>query len=261
MINDIQKKRIASGLFMLLSILSVYFIIKVVNEIRAGQYIGTKDTPSTITVTGDGDVYATADIATLSFTARGTGATVKAAQEKESTVVNAAIDYLKGKGIDAKDIKTSAYNLQPQYDYGTCANGYCPMRMSKIIGYDASQSVDVKIRNIDTVGDILTGLGSAGITEISGPNLTIEDEDKLKDNAREIAIKEARQKADKLARDLGVDIVRVTSFQESSGGYYPMAYAKDASLQSAGSAPSATPAVPAGENKITVSVTVTYEIR
>ncbi|MBP7831871.1 MAG: SIMPL domain-containing protein [Candidatus Pacebacteria bacterium] len=260
MINDIQKKRLVGGIIAFLAIVSLYFVVKLINEIRAGEYIGTKDTPSTITVAGDGEVYATADIATISFTARGQGSTVKAAQEKESAIVNKAIDFLKEKGIAEKDIKTSNYNLQPQYDYGNCANGYCPTRTPKIVGYDASQTVDIKIRDINTVGDVLTGLGAAGVTELSGPNFSIDDEDKLKEDAREMAIKEAREKAEKLARDLGVDIVRVTSFQESTGGYYPMAYDSKAELQSAG-APTANPVVPAGENKIAVSVTITYEIR
>jgi uncharacterized protein YggE len=261
MITDIQKKRIVGGVLAFLAVISLYFIAKLINEIRTGQYIGTKDTPSTITVNGDGEVYATADIATISFTARGQGSTVKIAQEKETAIINKAVDYLKEKGIAEKDIKTSNYNLQPQYDYGNCSSGYCPTRTPKISGYDASQTVDIKIRDIDTVGDILTGLGAAGVTELSGPNFTIDNQDELKDEARSMAIKEADEKAKKLARDLGVDIVRVTSFQESTGGYYPMAYDAKAELQSAASGPTANPVIPAGENKILVNVTVTYEIR
>ncbi len=261
MITDIQKKRIVGGVLAFLAVISLYFIVKLINEIRTGQYIGTKDTPSTITVNGDGEVYATADIATLTFTARGQGATVKIAQEKETAIINKAVEYLKEKGIAEKDIKTSNYNLQPQYDYGNCSSGYCPTRTPKISGYDASQTVDIKIRDIDTVGDFLTGLGAAGVTELSGPNFTIDNQDALKDDAREMAIKEAEAKAKKLAHDLGVDIVRVTSFQESTGGYYPMmSYDAKAELQSAG-APATNPVVPAGENKILVNVTVTYEIR
>ena len=132
MITDIQKKRIVGGVLAFLAVISLYFIVKLINEIRTGQYIGTKDTPSTITVTGDGEVYATADIATLTFTARGQGATVKIAQEKETTIINKAVEYLKEKGIAEKDIKTSNYNLQPQYDYGNCSSGYCPTRTPKI---------------------------------------------------------------------------------------------------------------------------------
>ena len=262
--TDIQKKRLVSGAIFFVTILSVFFVFKTINEIRAGQYIGSKDTPSTITVTGDGEVFATPDIATISFTARGEGETVKSAQSKESDIVNKAIAYLKEKGIADKDIKTSSYNTQPKYSYlntSICSRTYCPPQESKITGYDASQTVDIKVRSIDIVGDVVSGLGNVGVTEISGPNFTIENEDKLKDDARAIAIKQARDRADVLARDLGVHIVRVSSFQESNGGYYPLAYAKDSvSLESAGK-PAPSPVVPAGENKISSSVTIVYEIR
>lgn len=264
MLNDIQKHRITTGVVAFLAIISIYFVVKLVNEIRAGEYIGTKDTPSTISVTGDADVFAAPDIATISFTARGVGSTTKIAQTKESELVNKAIAYLKGKGIDAKDIKTSNYYAQPKYDYssGPCVNGYCPTNQPKIVGYEANQTVDVKVRDVDTVGDLLTGLGEQGITEVSGPNFSIENEDGLKDQARAEAIKEARAKAEVLARDLGVHIVRVVNFQESNGGYYPMTamYSKDAMNQSAG-APAPSAEIPAGQNKITSNVTISYEIR
>ncbi len=262
MLNDIQKQRISTGLVAFLSIISIYFVAKIVNEIRTGQYIGTKDTPSTISVSGDSDVFAVLDIATIAFTARGEGSTTKIAQEKESELVNKAIAYLKSQGIDEKDIKTSNYYAQPKYDYGTavCTNGYCPSRSPKIVGYEASQTVDVKVRSIDTVGELLTGLGTSGISNISGPNFSIENEDALKDQARAEAIKKARAKAVVLARDLGVHIVRVISFQESNGGYYGMAYGKNASLDaSEASAPVAE--IPAGQNKISSNVTISYEIR
>ncbi len=262
MISDIYKNRVAQGVIAFLAILSVYFVVKLINEIRAGEYIGTKETPNTIQVTGDSEVFASPDIATITFTARGEGSTTKIAQSKEAEIVNKAIEYLKGKGIAEKDIKTSNYNAQPKYDYGTviCSRNYCPSPQPKIIGYEATQTVDVKIRDIDTVGDLLTGIGTTGVTNISGPNFSIENEDKLKDQARSEAIQEARDRAEKLARDLGVDIVRVTNFQESGGGF-PMYYAKDSLMATGAATPEASPDIPAGENKITSNVTITYEIR
>jgi uncharacterized protein YggE len=259
LLNEIQKKRLVGGVIAFLAVVSVYFVVKLINEIRAGEYIGTKDTPSTITISGDSEVFAAPDIAMLSFTARGEGSTTKIAQDKETVVINKAVKYLKDKGIADKDIKTSNYYLQPNYEYPKCTTSFCAST-PRISGYSASQTVEVKIRDLDMVGDLLTGLGDQGVTEISGPNFTIEDEDKLKDEAREAAIDEAREKAEKLARDLGVDIVRVTSFQESGNGYYPMPYAKDM-LQSEASSTVSNPVIPTGENKISVTVTITYEIR
>ncbi|MEN9582195.1 MAG: hypothetical protein RL641_149 [Candidatus Parcubacteria bacterium] len=261
MFTEKQKSQFVNGIGLFLLVISVFFVVKIINEIRAGQYIGSKDTPSTISVSGDGEFFAAPDIAMISFTARGEGSTTKIAQTKETEMINKAVKYLKDKGIAEKDIKTSTYYAQPKYEYAPCTKLYCPTSQSRIVGYEASQTVDIKIRDIDTIGDVLTGLGENGIAEISGPNFTIEDEDKIKDDARALAITEAKTKAEKLASDLGVHIVRVISFNESNGGY-PMYYAKDA-MMSAGaeSAPSASPAVPTGENKISVNVTITYEIR
>lgn len=263
MFNDIQKNRIATGLIAFLSVVSIYFVVKLVNEVRAGQYIGTKDTPSTITVSGDGEVFAVPDIAMISFTARGEGSTTKIAQTKQAEVVNKALAYLKDQGIAEKDIKTSNYWSQPKYDYSSaiCTSSYCPRSQPKIIGYEASQTVEVKVRDIDTVGDLLTGLGTNGVTEISGPNFSIENEDGLKDEARAMAIDKARAKAEKLAKDLGVDLVRVINFQESGNGYYPMMYDKAMNTSAMAGAPESAPSIPTGENKINVNVTISYEIR
>ncbi len=262
MLNDIQKNRIVTGVIAFLAIISIYFVIKLVNEVKAGQYIGTKDTPSTITVSGDGEVFAVPDIAMINFTARGEGATTKIAQDKQAETVNKALEYLKKQGIAEKDIKTSNYWSQPKYDYGQtiCYSSNCPSRAPKIIGYEASQTVEVKVRDIDTVGDLLVGIGENGVTEISGPNFSIENEDGLKDEARAMAIDKARAKAEKLAKDLGVDLVRVINFQESGNGYYPVMYGK-AMNASMDSVQESAPSIPTGENKINVNVTISYEIR
>lgn len=261
MFTDIQKNNLSKGILMFLTVVSVYFVIKLINEIRAGEYIGTKDTPSTISVSGDGEVFAVPDIATISFTARAEGSTTKIAQTKEAELVNKAIQYLKDNDIAEKDIKTSNYYTSPKYQYTPCTRDFCPANQQKITGYEASQTVDIKIRDIDTAGEILNGLGNVGITEISGPNFSIDNEDGLKDQARDMAIDEARIKAEKLAKSLGVKIVRVTNFQESTGGY-PIYFAKDAMMESSNMAGApASPNIPAGENKINVSVSITYEIK
>jgi uncharacterized protein YggE len=96
---------------------------------------------------------------------------------------------------------------------------------------------------------------------MSGPNFTIDKEDVLKEQARKMAIDEAKEKAEKLSKDLGVKLVRIVSFSENNGGYgMPMYYDKEMSaVSSAGRAPA--PELPTGENKIISNVTITYEIR
>ncbi|MEK9176991.1 MAG: SIMPL domain-containing protein, partial [Patescibacteria group bacterium] len=140
-----------------------------------------------------------------------------------------------------------------------CYTGYCPPSESRIIGYTESQTVEVKIRDLDLVGKVLANLGDTGVSNLYGPNFTIDDEEGVKAKARKSAIQNARTKANVLAKDLGVRIVRVVNFSESGGPiWYGKTMVGDAMMESAG-AP--VPNIPAGENEIVVDVSVTYEIR
>ena len=85
-------------------------------------------------------------------------------------------------------------------------------------GYEVNQGVDVKVRNIESVGTILGGIGGLGASNISGLNFSIDDEDELKKEANELAINDAKEKAEILADNLGVKLVRIINFSES--GYF-----------------------------------------
>ena len=135
----------------------------------------------------------------------------------------------------------------------------CPPTESKVIGYTASQTVTVKVRNLDNVGSIVTALGSAGVSNISGPDFTIDNPDAVQAQARALAIADARNQAGTLAHDLGVQIVRVVSYSEN-GSRYPGPVMM-AAESSAGGKASVTPSVPVGQNDVVVDVSVTYEIR
>ena len=118
------------------------------------------------------------------------------------------------------------------------------------------------MRDTKKAGDLLAGVGSRGATNVSGLNFTIGDQDALNAEARGKAIDNAKAKADALAKQLGVSIVRVVGFSENGGGY-PIYYAKSAGatmgMDSAAMPPS--PQIATGQNKITSNVTITYEIR
>ena len=137
----------------------------------------------------------------------------------------------------------------------------CPTRDPKIIGYTATQSITVKIRAVDTASDVRTGLASIGVTDISGPTFSIDNQDSLNDQARSKAIIDAKSKAEVLAKELGVKLGKVVSFSENGSNAYPVMYESKAMMSSSGSAPVPAPVLPKGENKITSNVSITYEIR
>ena len=182
--------------------------------------------PTSINVRGEGEVLAKPDIGQFSFSVRAEGDDAATAQEQSAEAINAIIDYLTEAGVEEKDIKTQNYNLNPRYRYEEreCTSGfYCPPGDPIIDGYEVSQMVLVKVRNLEGAGDLISGVGSRGATNISSLNFTIDDESVLKAEARAKAIKDAKEKAEVLAGDLGVRVVRMIGYWEEEG-YYPQPY-------------------------------------
>ncbi|HZS43171.1 MAG TPA: SIMPL domain-containing protein [Candidatus Paceibacterota bacterium] len=220
----------------------------------------------TIAVSGHGEVFATSTVATFSFTASDRETTVTDAQNKMAVKANAAIDFLKKNGVDQKDIQTIDYSVNPTYADRSaiiCPTGAynCGGGTPTINGYEVSETITVKLRDPSKSGTILQGVGSAGVSNISGLSLSIDNPTSLQEAARKLAIDDAKAKAKQLAKDLDIDLDRIVSFQENGNNPGPIPYAKDMALsQAAGSAPVA-PEIPVGQNKITSDVTITYEIR
>src|SRR6185369_3611419 len=193
-------------------------------------------------------------IATFTFSIVSDKPTVAAAQADATAKANAATKYLKDAGIADKDIQTSNYSVQPQYDYvqAACANGYCPGGKQVLRGYEVRQTTTVKVRDTSKAGDVLSGVGSTGATEVSGLQFTFDDPHQGQVEARAAAIADAKKQAETLAKQLGVSIVRVVSFRENGGGYpMPRAYALDASMGKGGAmAQAIAPEISVGENKV-----------
>jgi uncharacterized protein YggE len=278
-IPEENKKKLFKALFVLLIILSAYFAVKIFSEIKKDSLLGESPSPATISFSGHGEVNAVPDIANVYFTISKDAATVKDAQDGVAVIEKKALDFLKTKSVADKDIQTANASFNPKYEYrqaicppipmGAGTAGvtvspsspyYCPTGKQVIIGYTASESITVKIRNTDDAGAIMQGLGLTGVSDLNGPNFAIDKEDALKAQARKLAIDDAKEKAKVLAKDLGVSLGKIASFSESGGGY-PIMYAQSAMMKdSVGTAPD--PAViPKGENTISSDVTITYEIK
>ncbi|NVN96852.1 SIMPL domain-containing protein [Candidatus Nomurabacteria bacterium] len=255
----LNVKKISISVFILIIIISCYFVVKTVNEVKNSNDINKQ--VNTITVSGTGEMLAVSDIASLTVNLNKEGKTAKEAQDLLNTEITKVLTYLKGQLIADKDIKSEYGGLNPKYSYEqpACYSYPCPTKDPKIIGYTATQTITIKVRVVDSASEIRTGLAGVGVTDISGPTFSIDDEEGFKDQARSKAILDAKEKAKVLAKDLGVRLGHVVSFNENSGGGYPI-YAKAMMADSAmGSAPA--PTLPKGENKITSNVTVTYEIK
>jgi len=259
----LKDKKLSVSVFILVIIVSLFTIAKTVNEVKSSSYVGRGNQPSnTISVSGSGEVLAVSDIASLYASLSKEGKTAKEAQDLLNVEIGKTLLYLKSQSIGDKDIKSEYGGLNPKYSYEqvVCYTYPCPSRDPKIIGYTASQSITIKVRIVDNASEIRTGLAGIGITDISGPTFSIDDEEGYKDQARSKAIVKAREKAKVLANELGVKLGKVVSFSESSGGYYPM-YESKAMMADSAVGGSIAPTLPKGENKITSNVSITYEIR
>ena len=260
-----EKSNLTKSLLVLSIILCLYFAAKTVAEIKSYRFIGG-NASNVISFEGKGEVSAQPDIATISFTIRESQKELKNAQDKVTAKEKAVLTFLDSKSIAKKDIKTENYSSYPKYDsfYGIpCYGGVgmpCRQEVPKIIGYEVSENISVKVRDIAKAGEIVKGIGATGVSEMNGPNFSIEDENKLKEQARKIAIDNAKAKAKILSQDLGIRLVRIVSFSENGNYPYQMMYVKGAGMMdSVSSAPA--PELPTGENKIVSNVTITYEIR
>ena len=248
-----------------LAMLAVFLLVLTISAFKEYRFIGTGVPASnTISVSGKGEVFAVPDTGEFMVTVREEAETVEFAQSEATKKINAVIEYLKGAGVEEKDIKTVSYNVNPKYEWsqGQCVNGYCPPGKQELLGFEVSQSLSVKVRDTKKAGELLSGVGSKGASEVSGLSFTIDDEDALRAEAREMAIDEAQEKADMLAAQLGVTVVRVVGFYEESGGSpMPFAYGMGGADMARSEVKLAAPELPTGENKITSNVNITFEIR
>lgn len=262
----IYDKNVKRGVAAVLGILTVFLIVITVHAVQEFRFIGADVARvNTITVSGQGEVFAVPDIATISFTVREEGDDPATAQDFAAQKVNAALDYLDDQGIDEKDIKTTSFNAFPRYEYRevVCVQGsFCPPSGEReLVGYEVSQTISVKVRDTNETGTILAGLTDQGIGSIFGPSFEIDEPETLERDARKMAIDDAEEKARELAKDLGVRIVRVVSFNESGGSRAFFDSAVVESFGVGGAEKATAPSVPTGENRISSNVSITYEIR
>jgi uncharacterized protein YggE len=194
-----------------------------------------------ITVTGVGTIEAVPDEAEFSLGVTTKGATARLALGENSERMQRLLAALKAAGVAARDLQTQDVSVSPAY------------RPNE--GYTASNSVSVRIRDLDRAGEILDTASRAGATNVYGPSLTRADRDGFEQNALERAVDNARKRAEALGRAAGVDVGTVTSITETTEGGY--AYSDRLAL----GAPASEAPIEKGTEEITASVTVTFAIR
>jgi uncharacterized protein YggE len=243
-----KKGKFVLGLLLILattavSIVSVVMALKNNNQDR-------------FSVAGSGTVYAKADIANIEIGLNtDTKKTAAEATVDSTNKMNAITAALTKLGVADKDMQTSNYTLSPVYNY-TNAKG------QELVGYQVTQTLTLKIRDLTKIGDIITNTTAQGANQVGNISFTIDDEFALKNQARELAISKAKENATLIATQSGMKLGEVKSVIENTDQpITPIMYTNAKLDMTAGGAQAVTPNIQTGQNEIKVDVTLVYEVK
>ncbi|MEK7648665.1 MAG: SIMPL domain-containing protein [Patescibacteria group bacterium] len=230
------------------------------------SYSNAQPSKRTFNANGEGKVIAIPDVAQLTFSVITEGGkNLSDLQKDNTTKMNAITDFFKSKKVDPKDIQTQSYSVNPRYQYFNCPppksdqeSSVCPP--PEINGYTISQTVLVKIRELNSIGDSISGAVDKGANNVSGPDFTIDDPTLLEHRALTEAIKVAKDKAQKLSEVGGYKIGKLISISEESDRPYPYQGMASYDLGGGSAELKAAPSIQAGSQEVRVNVTLTYEI-
>jgi len=208
--------------------------------------------PNVISVAGEGKSVGIPDVGLISLSVLSEKNTAKEVMQDNSAKMNDIIKFVKDNGVQDKDVQTSGYYLTPRYDF---PNGNRVFR-----GYDLTSTLAVKIRNLDKISDIIDGAVTRGANQVGDIQFIIDDETKLKDEARDKAIAQAKDKAQQIAKGAGLTLGKIVSFSENDGMVYPQPLYMDKGI-SAGQGGGAAPAVEQGSQEIDINVTLGFELK
>jgi hypothetical protein len=228
-------------------VLIVSGIVGIINKIKEGHYIGAGLTyKNVISVRGEGRVYTKPDIALADLSVVSEGYQIKDVQEDNSKKMNKVIKFLKDFGVEEKDIKTTNYQIYPRYIYEE-------KKSPRIGSYEITQTLEVKVRNLDKIGEILEKSVNNGVNQVTSLHFQLDNDKEVKDQARKLAIDEAKEKAKRLASLMGVKLGAISGYDEATSFDYPV-------YREYGLGGGEAPQIQAGENEIVVDVTLIYEI-
>ena len=245
-----------------LGVLTIFVMVLTVFAVVA-IYSGIKDIDThpnyrnTINVSGEGEVFVKPDLGMVTFSVTNEDESAQKALTENTSKTNQLFNYLKEKGIEEKDIKTTSFNISPRYEY--IEKDMYGSGKRVLAGYQATQAVEVKIREIDVMGEIIEGGVTSGANEVYGVRFVVEDEEQYMEEVREMAINNAKDKADKLAGQLGVRLVQIVNYNESGS---PIMYREEMAYDAVGTGGSyPSTSVQVGENSIKSTVSISCEIK
>ena|SRR5690606_16863111 len=202
-----------------------------------------------LTIAASAEARRVPDIATLSAGVVSQAADAQAAMQANARQMEGVMAALREAGIAERDIRTTGVNLHPQYRH---SEDSAPL----ITGYQASNTVEVTVRDIARIGPTIDALVASGANHVNGPSFSIDEPGEARDEARRQALDEARQRASMYADALGLRVRRIVSISEGrqGGPVYPLGMAR-MEMASAADTP-----VPPGENVVGADLEIVFEL-
>ena len=202
----------------------------------------------TISLSASGQVKVEPDVATISTGVTTEGETAREALDANTRAMKAVIEGLKSSGIDGRDIQTTNFSVSPRYQH------FKDRRAPVVTGYNVTNSVQIIVRDLKSLGEILDKVVTVGANQIGGIQFDVSNSDALKDAARKQAVANARRKAKLYAEAAGSSVGEVLKISEESHSYSPRPAMMRTAMKS-----EAAP-IEAGSQVLSVRVNVTWEL-
>lgn len=245
-----------SGFGVLAIVVSVVAVTLAINASQTQSIVMSMDDSgsNTIVVEGAAERFVAPDVASVSFALVRTADTTAEVTESVNTRMAQLLELLDELGIEKDDIKTTSYDLSPQYSYNDGERTFT--------GYRLRQGISVKIREIDNASAVLDVVNAANVDNVSGLTFSVEDDEAIMEALRAEAIANAKERAKTLGSDLGVALDQLVGFRESSSdgenSSMMRAYATGLSLDAAESTPTS---IATGQNQLKVHVYMRYRLQ
>lgn len=244
--------KLSAGGVVIVFFLSLFAFVKLVGPIPFSMQSITTQKTDFFTVTGVGKTTITPNIALVTVGVTAQGQSVKGAQKDLNTKMDAISKSIKQLGVDTKDIKTSNYSINPRYDYQSS--------LQRIVGYDANSSLTIKVRDMDKATSVVDVSTANGANQIGGISFDVDDRSKAENEARTLAVADAKSKAEIASKTAGFTLGKIVNYSEGSNTQPPRPMMLK--TMAAGAENQAVPTtIEPGSTEISLQVTLSYQLQ
>jgi len=256
---EVLRRVVAPVVIILFFFASLFIYTKLAGPIPFDVNSVTTSKSDAFSVTGEGKVDAKPDTATVRLGVIASGNTEAEAKNLLNSNINKVIEGIKELGISEDKIKTENFNIYPQYnDIGPDRVINPATDQNQISGYTGNTNISVIVDTAELANKVVDAAVADGANQVGGVDFQVKDKTGALNKAREMAVADAKKKAEDAARIAGFNLGKIINYSEGQNGGYPVPMMAKAGDNARESAPTQ---IQPGTNEISISVTLSYEIR